>query len=79
MTKPDYTAFDAELLAQIKAGRNCAGLLLDVRELRKLAQPFCVASKSPFGTGPWRITGRRLQALRKAGKIRYSGAKWEVI
>lgn len=74
MRKPDYTAFDAELLSQINAGNSRTGLLCDQKRLMNLAKPFCT-NDSP----EWRIVDRRLQALRKKGKIRFDGAKWEAI
>ncbi len=74
MTKPDYTAFDAELLAQIKSGNNRAQLLCNQVRLMNMAEPFCSA-ESPG----WRIVDRRLQAPRKKGSIRHDGKVWEVV
>lgn len=68
MSKPDYTEFDAELLAHIKSGNKRAQLL-------KMAEPFCTKD-----TPDWRILDRRLQALRKKGVIRHSTARgWEIV
>lgn len=75
MSKPDYAAFDAELLAQINAGRNKMMLLDTHKPLLELALPFAAASKSP----EFRVIDRRLQALRKAGNIHYTGQVWEVV
>ena len=74
MSKPDYTAFDAELLNQINAGNNRTKLLCDQKRLLNLAKPFCT-----YESPEWRIIDRRLQALRKKGKIRFDGIKWETI
>lgn len=78
MSKPDYTAFDAELLAQIKAGRNRMMSLDGYKPLLEMAKPFAKASKRPFGTPEWRIIDRRLQALRKNGALRFDGKVWVV-
>lgn len=74
MSKPDYTAFDAELLAQIKAGRNRMMKLEIHKPLLEMAKPFCAPT-----TPAWRIIDRRLQALRKAGKISHDGAVWAIV
>ncbi len=81
MTKPDYTAFDAELLAQIKAGRNRMALLDAHKPLLEMAKPFCnLLAGYRHSTQPeWRIIDRRLQALRKKGLIRHDGKAWEAV
>lgn len=79
MTKHDYTAFDAELMRLIKLGFNTFTTIQTPKVL-DMAKPFCRNSKSPYGDTPeWRIVDRRLQALRKAGKIRYIGGRWEAL
>lgn len=82
MSKPDYTAFDAELLRLIAAGKNKM-MLLDSRKenglLFELAKPHCMTDRSRWGVDPWRIIDRRLQALRKKGKIAFSRNGWEVV
>ncbi len=81
MSKPDYTAFDAELLRLIAAGKNQM-MLLDSRKenglLFELAKPHCVRPGKSAEV-EWRIIDRRLQALRKKGAIRYYGKVWEVV
>lgn len=63
---PDYSAFDAELLATIHSGLgNFTGL---VARLSSKAEPFCVENKGEA----FRVIDRRLQALRKQNKIIYS-------
>lgn len=78
MTRPDYSGFDAELLAMIGGGINTFAQLQAHQMLFDATKPFCALSKSPSGTPPWRIIDRRLQALRKAGRIAYSGGKWHI-
>lgn len=81
MSKPDYTAFDAELLRLIAAGKNRM-LLLDRQKenglLFELAKPHCVRP-GKYAEVEWRIIDRRLQALRKKGQIRFSRNGWEVV
>lgn len=83
MSKPDYTSFDAELLRLIAAGRNRMALLDsrhgDNQGLRDLALPHCKVINGRRVIDPWQIIDRRLQALRKAGKIRHDGKVWEIV
>lgn len=79
MQKIDYTAFDAELLAQIKAGLNRMMLLEEHQPLIDMAKPIAAASMAPFGTPEWRIIDRRLQALRKKGDIQHDGKVWKIV
>lgn len=79
MSRPDYTDFDAQLLDLIKVGRNTFTQLEGHKPLIEMAKPFCKSNRSPFCTEPFRIIDRRLQALRKAGKITYHSGKWHVI
>lgn len=80
----DYTKFDAALLDAIKSGaavtvsemignhkmlRVAATRLVGDRQLPRNAY----SSAGLVG----RIFDRRLQALRRAGKIRYTGRVWE--
>lgn len=81
MSKPDYTAFDAELLRLIADGKNQMMLLDNRKEngrLFELAKPHCVRP-GKYAEVEWRIIDRRLQALRKKGVIRYNGKVWEVV
>lgn len=70
--RPDYTDFDKELLAGIACGCDTMAML-DGR-MRALAEPFARTSNNPT----YRIVDRRLQALRKAGKIRFNNKTWEL-
>lgn len=76
MSKNDYTSLDAALIRLIKSGKTQFGMLVDSRLLRGLTAPF-VTANSP----EWRVIDRRLQALRRAGRIRFSriNGAWEVI
>lgn len=65
--KPDYSAFDAELLATIQSGVTNFALLASRFEAR--AKPFCAEAWNPQ---PFRVVDRRLQVLRKQNKIIYS-------
>ena len=73
MTKPDYTAFDAELLRLIGCGITYFTGLCCAPSVRAKATPFTSERSSVD-----RVFDRRLQALRKAGKIRYRAGKWEL-
>lgn len=79
MSRPDYTDFDAQLLNLIKVGRNTFTQLEGHKPLIEMAKPFCIAVRSRYAPEPFRIIDRRLQALRKAGKIEYGSGKWRVI
>lgn len=76
MSKLDYTAFDAELLAQIKSGNHRMMSLEGYKPLLDMAKPFCSAI-----TPAWRVIDRRLQALRKSGKLQFkrSDQVWQVV
>lgn len=67
MATPDYTALDAEILAQIsQQNRYFAGLLAC---LELSAKAFCLSAKDE----PFRVIDRRLQALKQKGKIGFDG------
>lgn len=76
MSRHDYTQFDAELISLIKAGRNTFTQLEGHKPLIEMAKPFCMHARHPE---PFRIIDRRLQALRKAGKIKYHSGKWHIV
>ncbi|CAD5377390.1 hypothetical protein OF001_U20317 [Pseudomonas sp. OF001] len=65
-----YAEFDAKLLGLISAGKQTFTEL----------QVCTAVEAAPLAGGgePFRVVDRRLQALRKAGKIRYAKGKWEV-
>jgi hypothetical protein len=75
MAKPDYQEFDRALLAQIQSGRNTMARLDDISILGTLADPHRENGRTPA----FRVIDRRLQALRKAGKLRWDGKVWVVL
>ena len=64
--KNDYTALDAAILERIKQGHTFASQI-EGGAAAKEAGPFTTARMPEF-----RVIDRRLQALRKAGRIAYS-------
>lgn len=79
MSRPDYTAFDAQLLELIRKGRDTFTQLEGHKPLIEMAKPFCIAVRSRYAQEQYRIIDRRLQALRKAGKIEYHSGKWHIV
>ena len=76
----DYEEFDKILMAEIWAGRGNKGIFT------KQASPVSVAAESYRKKDPWRgrtpvarIIEKRLQALRREGRIRWCGVTWEII
>lgn len=76
--KKDYTEFDAALLAHITSGVNTMMLLDYKSDLKKLAVPLVDVDRWGQPTPHFRIIDRRLQALRRAEKIRFNGKQWEL-
>lgn len=74
-----YAEFDAQLLDCIKNGCDTFTQIQLNKHLMAAAKPFCVPTTMPYAPEPYRIIDRRLQALRKAGKIEYGSGKWRVI
>lgn len=78
--KHDYTALDNELLAAIKSGKRflgsiiCTEVLLEAKKLEGAHNGILPRYHSQFKPA-WRFIDARLQALRKAGKIEWLGAK----
>ena len=68
MTKHDYTELDAAILSRI-AQKPANFTQLQSGAVQKAADAFVTDSYKPA----WRFIDARLQALRKAGKIVYSG------
>lgn len=68
MSKHDYTELDAAILSRI-AQKPVSFTQLQSGAVQKAADAFVTGSYKPA----WRFIGSRLQALRKAGKIVYSG------
>ena len=68
-----YTTLDNMIVISIMAGSDTFTLLLQSGHL------VDEAWKHDTGTGADRVIDRRLQALRKAGRIKYAAGKWEVV
>lgn len=70
----DYTPLDAAIVAHIttSGGATFAELLRDLDTMAGSIGPKCRLGK-PDG---FRAIDRRLQALRKAGRIRYTRTGW---
>lgn len=79
--KTDYTELDAALLARIRQ-KPATFTELQSREIQAIADAFAAdhPSRGTRNEKPaWRYIDTRLQALRKAGKIVYSGKTgWSV-
>lgn len=82
----DYTKFYAALLDAIRKSRPRLASMISDATLRGLAVSILgaeVVAKARLPYLSWGIVGRlfdrRLQALRRTGKIRYTGTKWEAI
>lgn len=70
----DYTALDAAILAAIGERQPALFSRLQTAEVRRRS----VALEHTRHDGEaWRVVDRRLQALRKAGRIRYQRGKAE--
>jgi len=72
----DYSKFDAALLAEIQRRPGRFAYLITPK-LREMAQVLALQDAVPALKGTYPIFDRRLQALRRAGKIRYTGKVWE--
>jgi hypothetical protein len=67
--KHDYTRLDAEIIEQISKGKsNFTGIYIAVS--MTVARIIESTGKK---SDDWRVVDRRLQALRKAGRISYLG------
>lgn len=78
--KHDYTALDSQLLAAIKSGKRflgsitCAEVMVEAKKLEVAHNGAMSPNHSQYKPA-WRFIDARLQALRKAGKIEWTGAK----
>lgn len=72
----DYTKFDEALLEAIRQQPRAFWQLIDIRRIHTLADKLAKVDRWGY-LGSWRVLDRRLQALRRAGKIRYRGKVWE--
>lgn len=75
----DYTEFDTALLANLRAGIvTMMGMNVE-GTLRTITDKLNLRDKRGMKVPHFRVIDRRLQALRKANKIRYNGKAWEVV
>jgi len=72
-TTRSFSQLDSAILCAIATGENSFTLLQQQEHIIQLAIPF----ETPFGDAG-RVIDRRLQSLRKNGKIEYTKGKWEV-
>lgn len=75
--KHDYTEFDKLLIAAIRAGKKRARDL-EV-ELNGAAQQFRLKTKWGDGVPVFRIIDQRLQAQRRAGRIKFGRDGWHLV
>lgn len=74
MSKPDFSVIDSLIVERIADGRNTFSKI-DGGEVYNQAMSI----GQMIGREPFRVIDRRLQALRKAGKIKYTTTeKWTV-
>ena len=85
MTKTDYTALDAAILERIRSRSEAdLGLVLSCAKVSDEATGIAHEANDRKGvhplargaTYPSTVISIRLQALRRAGKIRYTGKGW---
>lgn len=74
----DYSKFDAAMLAEIRTNPQDFTALMTTHRLAEAAMSLDAKDRFGHPVELDRIFDRRLQALRRAGKIRYSGTKWEI-
>lgn len=80
-TKHDYTELDAAILARIgDAGRPVGfNAILGCNSVDRLSLgPASTDDAKRAGKPAWRFVDARLQALRKAGKIKSTPAGWVI-
>lgn len=75
----DYSKFDAALLAEIRTSPQDFTALMTTHRLADAAMSLGATDRFGHPVELDRIFDRRLQALRRAGKIRYSQGKWEAV
>lgn len=73
-----YEEFDAALLNAIRNGADKLDAMCGNAKIKALAQPLREKDRWGHLTEVFRIIDRRLQALRKKGRIAYTGARWVV-
>lgn len=76
-----YEALDAAIVEHIREGRSHP---IYSSALESIARPLLDTQKTPF-PAPWRLIDRRMQALRRAGRLAYQRKKggghgqWQVV
>lgn len=73
-----FAGLDAALLAAIKAGAVTFGALLAQEPLLRDATALASADRWGQRNGD-RVIDRRLQALRRAGKLKFEARQWRVV
>jgi membrane protein implicated in regulation of membrane protease activity len=76
MMKSDYAELDAAILEALKAQPYDFWRINFL--MRVLAHELAKPNAQNTREG-WRLVGRRLQVLRKAGKIKTDGKKWSTV
>ncbi|WP_454691188.1 hypothetical protein [Achromobacter aloeverae] len=72
-----YAQIDAAILDAIKAGRTTFAEM-QTSGLMVILAPVCTVDR--YGDSQeWRVLDRRLQALRKAGRITFYKGQWKVV
>lgn len=69
MIKNDHSKLDEAILHKLREPTSFMGLDAAVRKIAEAAD----------GIDPWRLVDRRVQALRKAGKIVTEKGKWRLV
>lgn len=73
-----YDQYDERLIRAIENGADTMDALARNPDLTKLAQPLRVADRWGHLTPEFRIVDKRLQALRKSGRISFVNRRWAV-
>lgn len=68
----DYSKLDAAIIAAINVGFSTFYAINRRGAVASVAERI-----NPLE--PWRVVERRMQALRKAGRIAYAGREWSVV
>lgn len=74
-----YDEYDARLLKAIANGADELSALATNTDLKRLAEPHRSVDRWGRKTEYHRVVDRRLQALRKAGRILYHAGRWHVL
>lgn len=75
-----YQVLDDAICELIRSGR---GQPTNSSALEELARPLLATNRTPFPVA-WRLIDRRMQSMRKAGRIVYGkadkhGSRWRVV